>query len=80
MALGGARAHVKQALWVEQVRPNSVQLHNVANVVNCLTCYFGLQNLAHDGARRNVKCYFYEVKPTNVNKVDQFNSWTVEGT
>jgi hypothetical protein len=57
-----------------------VEVHNAIDVVSYLTCYFALQHLTHDGARRDIQHYFYEVKPTNVNRVDQFNAQTNEGT
>jgi hypothetical protein len=57
-----------------------VQLHNATYVVSYLTRYFGLQHLVHDGARKDVYRYFYEVKPNDVNRVDQFNALIVEGT
>jgi hypothetical protein len=40
----------------------------------------GFQHLTYDGARKDVNRYFHEVKMTNVNRVDQFNAWIVEGT
>jgi hypothetical protein len=45
-----------------------------------LKCYFGLQNVAYDGPRRQIHCYFYDVKTIDVNKVDQLNAQIVEGT
>jgi hypothetical protein len=57
-----------------------MQLHNAVDVVSYLTCYFGLQHLIHDGARRDNHRYFYEMKPIDVNRVDQFNAQIVEGT
>lgn len=71
---------MKQALWVEQVQQKSMEVHNATYVVSYLTCYFGLQHLTHDGARRDIQHYFYEVKPTDVNRVDQFNAQTKEAT
>jgi hypothetical protein len=41
--------------------------------------YFGLQYLTYDNARKELLCYFYEVKTINVNRVDQFNVRIVEG-
>jgi hypothetical protein len=38
------------------------------------------QHLTYDGARRGVCHCFYEVKISDVNKVDQFNVRTTEGT
>jgi hypothetical protein len=66
----GARATMKQTLQVEQIQPNSVQLHNATNVVAYLKHNMGHQHLAYDGARRRVRRCFYEVKISDVNKVD----------
>jgi hypothetical protein len=57
-----------------------VQLHNATNVVAYLKHHMDHQHLTYDGARRGIHCCFYEVKIGDVNKVDQFNAWTVEGT
>ncbi len=76
----GAGVHVKQALRVEQIQFNSTQLQDAKDVVSSLKRYFGLQHLAYDNARRDVLGYFYEMKVTNVNRVDQFNVQTMEGT
>ncbi len=57
-----------------------MQLHNIANVVAYLKHHMGRQHLAHDGARRGVYHCFYEMKVSDVNRVDQFNAQIVEGT
>ncbi len=71
---------IKQALKVEQVKPNGVQLHNALDVVSFLQRRFNQEHVTYSQVRRNVKCSFYEVKLTYVNKVDQFNAQTIIGT
>jgi hypothetical protein len=71
---------MKQELRAKQIWPNSVQLHNIANVVAYLKHHMGRQHLTHDGARRGVYHCFYEMKVSDVNRVDQFNAPIVEGT
>ncbi len=50
-----------------------MQLHIATNVVAYLKHHMGHQHLTYDGATRGVHCCFYEVKISDVNKVDQFN-------
>jgi hypothetical protein len=57
-----------------------MQLHNATNVVAYLRHNMGRQHLAYDGARRGVRRCFYEVKISDVNKLDQFNVQIMEGT
>jgi hypothetical protein len=74
------KGDVVTRFWYTLKNLHLVQLHNATNVVAYLKLHVGHQHLAYDGARRGICRCFYEVKIGDVNRVDQFNAWTVEGT
>ena len=62
----GAGACVKQALRREQVKEDSVKLHNATNVVNFLRVDMNLPHAAYPSARQHVVRHFHLIGITDV--------------
>ena len=70
----GARAHVKQALRAEQVKPQGLRLHCTSDVVKFLRTHMTRKYVGYIGARRAVQHYFYDVTEVAVNLMPSFNA------
>ena len=58
----GAGACLKQTLRKEQIKPNSIRLHNAADVVSFLKVAMNLANGAYPWAKRVVERHFHLIK------------------
>jgi hypothetical protein len=75
-----AGVSIKHALCFEQVKPIGAKLHNAPNFVSFFQSHFNQDYASYSHVCKDVQRLFYEVKPTNVNQVDQFNAHTIVKT
>lgn len=76
----GAGACVKRALRKEQVKEDSVRLHNASDVVNFLRRDMSLPHAAYPGARKEVIRHFHLIGVTDVVRDKPLACQTVPGS
>lgn len=76
----GAGACLKQTLRKEQLKPDSIRLHNAADVVSFLKVAMNLPNGAYPRAKRVVEWHFHLIEKTEVCRKNPLACRTVPGS